>query len=118
MKDKRFLRDVLLIAAIAALALIFLAAGALLRGGGESVEIKVGGEHFATLPLSKDTVIDIDGLCVLVIENGEAHISSAVCKNQICVHHRPISRAGEAIVCLPSGVTVRVSGDGGADVII
>ena len=118
MKNKKYLRDLCLISSVAATALMIFAAGALLRGKGEAVEIKVDGELFAALPLSKDAEIDIDGLCVLVIENGGARIDSAVCKNQICVHHRPISRAGEAITCLPSGVTVKVSGDAGVDVII
>lgn len=114
MKNKRFLRDAVLILAIAAAALIIFAAGALLREEGGSVEVRLNGELYAELPLYKDTVLDIDGLCVLKIENGKAYIESAVCRNQICVHHRPISKSGEAIVCLPGGVTVKVAG-GGAD---
>ena len=114
MKNRRFLRDAGLILAIAAAALIIFAAGRIFRSEGDTVEVRLGGELYAVLPLSKDAELDIGGLCVLIIENGEAHISEAVCHNQICVHHRPISKSGEAIVCLPSGVTVKVSG-GGAD---
>lgn len=117
MKDKRSLRDLGLIAALLAVALvIFLAASA--RGSGTAVEVRLNGELYATLPLSSDEVLDIDGLCVLEISDGEASISSAVCKNQICRKHRPISRAGEVIVCLPNGVTVKIIGDGGVDFVI
>lgn len=110
MNNRRFLRDFGLILSIAAVALMIFAAGALLRPEGGTVEVRVKGELYAELPLSSDTTLDIDGLCVLVIEGGEAYVESAVCRNQICVKHRPISQGGEAIVCLPSGVTVKVTG--------
>lgn len=115
MKDRRFLRDAGLIIAIAAVALMIFAAGSFMRTDGETVEVRVKGELYAELTLSKDTELDIDGLCILKIESGEAYVSEAVCRNQICVRHRPISRSGEVIVCLPSGVTVKVAGSGGAD---
>lgn len=38
---------------------------------------------------------------VLVIKDGTAFIKSADCPDKICVHHRPISKVGETIVCLP-----------------
>ena len=117
MKNKRPIFDVLLISAI------FLIAGAAFLclkfsgRAGDRVEIRVGGELFATLPLGEDREIDVNGLCVVKIENGSARVESAVCKNQICVHHRPISRQNETIVCLPGGVTVKVAGSGGVDLI-
>lgn len=110
MNNKRFLRDIVLIASIAAVALMIFAATRLMRPAGGTVEVRLGGEIYAELPLYKDTTLDIDGLCILRIENGEAYIESAVCRNQLCVRHRPISRGGEAIACLPSWVTVKITG--------
>ena len=110
MRDKRFAHDICLLAVIAALALAVFAVSLICRRDGEAVEVRVGGELYANLSLRADTVLDIDGLCLLIIENGEAYISEAICRNQICVRHRPISRSGEAIVCLPNGVTVRITG--------
>ena len=110
MNNKRFLRDTVLIASIAAVALMIFAATRLMRHAGGTVEVRLGGKLYAEQPLYKDTTLDIDGLCILRIENGEAYIESAICRNQLCVRHRPISRGGEAIVCLPSGVTVKITG--------
>ncbi len=48
------------------------------------------------------------GLVDLVIANGQADVTEADCPDHICVKHRPISRAGESIVCLPNRVVVTV----------
>lgn len=118
MKDKRFLRDLALIAALIGVALIIFAAGAVLKRDGSAVEVRIDGELVATLPLSEDAEFDVAGRCILRIENGEARVTLATCRNKICVRHRPIKSAGEAIVCLPNGVTVKVIGDGGVDFVI
>lgn len=59
---------------------------------------------------SRDSVsyntIEIRGSSVLV--------TAASCANQVCVHHAPITRAGESIVCLPNRLSVRIEG-GAAD---
>ena len=34
----------------------------------------------------------------------------ADCPDQICVNHRPVSRNGESIICLPNEVVVSVKG--------
>lgn len=113
MKNKRLLCDLLLILAIAALAGAIFLLTRLPSGVGDAVEIRIGGELFKVLPLDTDSSTDVGGLCTVVIENGEARVSESTCSNLLCVNHRPISRSGESIVCLPNGVTVRVSG--GAD---
>ena len=118
MKDKRFLRDLALIAALFAVALIIFAVGHFFQRDGAAVEVRVNGEIYATLPLSEDTELDVAGKCFLLIENGEARVLSATCRNHICMKHRPIKSAGEAIVCLPNGVTVKVIGGDGTDFVI
>ena len=118
MKNKLLKNDFALIAAIFVIALAAAVFGRAIGRAGDMVEVRVKGEVYAILPLDKPAELDIGGLCVLKTENGDAWIESAVCKNQICVKHRPVSRVGEAIVCLPSGVTVKITGEGGADIVI
>lgn len=117
MKTKRLFRDFLLISALilgaGLMALVF----RLTAPEGAEVEISLGGEVYAVLPLYEDTEVDVSGLCRVMIAGGKTWVESAVCKNQICVKHAPISRAGQTIVCLPSAVTVRVlsADDSGTD---
>ena len=68
------------------------------------------GERVSSFPLNQNGTHRIetkDGFYnILVIENGEAFISEADCKNQVCVHTNPISKTGDAIICLPHKVSV------------
>ena len=111
----RFLRDAALIIALLAAAAAVYAARPL-SSDGRIAEITLDGELFAELSLSEDAVVDIGGRCTLTVENGSARITDAVCRDRICVRHRPISKAGESIVCLPGRVAVKISG--GADFVI
>ena len=46
----------------------------------------------------------------VVIADGCAYVSHSDCPDGVCVSHRPISREGETIVCLPHKVVVTVIG--------
>jgi hypothetical protein len=104
-----FLVGILLIVPILA-GLCFL----LLRGEGDTVTVTVNGEVFGTYSLSEDTAVEIrtgkDDTQInrLVIRNGEALMETANCPDGICAAHKPISRDGESIVCLPHKVVVTV----------
>ncbi|MBP3699612.1 MAG: NusG domain II-containing protein [Oscillospiraceae bacterium] len=111
-----------LLLAVAAIGLGFF----LLRGEGDAVIVEVDGKLIGTYPLSRDTVVDVrtgeeDGqLNRLVIRDGEAFVETATCPDGICSSHRPISREGESIVCLPHRVVITVVTDhanSGPDVI-
>ena len=86
----------------------------LMRGEGDTVTITVDGELFGTFSLRDDRTVEIrtgeqDGQCnILIIRNGEAYVSEATCPDGICAAHRPISRRGESIVCLPHRVVITV----------
>lgn len=43
--------------------------------------------------------------------DGIIAMEEADCKDQICVHHKPISSAGESIICLPHRLVVEIIGD-------
>ena len=45
---------------------------------------------------------------LLVIRDGQAYVESATCPDGICAAHKPISREGESIVCLPHRVVITV----------
>lgn len=61
--------------------------------------------------LSKDTVIELDHICVHV-GNGKVWVTDADCNDKICERTGEISRAGQSIVCLPNNIVVTISGDG------
>ena len=86
----------------------------LLRGEGDSVTVTVDGTLYGTYSLSENATVEIlnaDGKCtnILVIENGVAYVSYADCPDGICSAHKPISREGETIVCLPNRVVATVN---------
>lgn len=53
---------------------------------------------------------DLRGYNLLIISDGRAWMEEADCKNQICVHHKPIYKNHESIACLPNKVFVEVVG--------
>lgn len=44
----------------------------------------------------------------LVIDEGQVYMENADCPDQVCVKHKPISKNGEMIICLPNEVFVEV----------
>lgn len=112
MKNKPRSADFWLILFAVLIAFAMLFAGKIISKPGSIVEIRLRGEVYATLPLSRDAALDVEGLCLVKISDGKALVESAVCKNQICVKHPPISLCGQTVVCLPSEVTLKVLGDG------
>ena len=111
---RKFKNDLIFIAAILAIVALAAVAMLLLRGEGSAVTVEVNKQIVGTYSLSEDRVVDIptEGgeLNRLVIRDGKAFMETASCPDGICVSHRPISRAGESIVCLPHKVVVTVVG--------
>ncbi|MST68574.1 NusG domain II-containing protein [Clostridiales Family XIII bacterium RF-744-FAT-WT-3] len=106
--------DLILMAAIVILGLgisIFLAAGS---HQGNKVEITKDGKLWGTYSLDgehKITIRDGKERNVVKISGGKVTMESANCKNQVCVHHSPVSRTGESIVCLPHKIVVSIKGE-------
>ena len=90
---------------------------------GASVTVTLNGKPYATYSLSDDRTVEIksgengEGVNVLVIKNGEAYVSEASCPDLICAKHRPISRSGESIACLPNRLVVTVKAPREDDII-
>ena len=113
--DLIFITAILVIVAIGAATLFFL------RGEGSTVQVEVDGTVIGIYPLSVDREVEIitgengEELNLLVIKDGKATVTAATCPDGICAAHRPISREGESIVCLPHKVVVTVIGGSGEE---
>lgn len=116
MKNKYKLRNDILL--ILTLLLIAGAVGLFMffsKDSGSCVSVEVNGEEVMSLPLDKDTSIEIcpensevDFSNTLTVKDGKAFMSYANCPDQICVNRGEIGYEGETIVCLPHKVVVTV----------
>ena len=123
MSEGKKKNDLIFIAVILAVTVTVGLCFFLIRAEGDAVVVTLDGEEIGRYSLSVDRVVDIsDGnsLNRLVIKDGKAYVEYADCPDGICVNHRPISRDGESIVCLPNRVviTVYLSDDDGPDIIM
>lgn len=117
--DVIFITVLLVVVVLAGLALF------LLRGEGNTVEVTVDKQLMGTYSLSVDRTVEIrtgesgEELNLLIIKDGKAYVESATCPDGICASHKPISRDGESIVCLPHKVVITVitQSDQGPDVV-
>ena len=120
---------VLVVIGLAASAALTLSHGE--AGNGARVVIESGGDIYARYPLAEDHTVVVpapkqisadapeadpddaasaqyDYYNVVVISGGTVSVPEASCKNQVCVKHGPISKAGQTIVCLPNRLVVRI----------
>ncbi len=74
---------------------------------GSRVVIKQNNEIIYDQSIKLNKTVDVGTNCV-TIKDGEVFVSSASCKNQICVNTGKISKKGESIVCLPNKVIVEI----------
>lgn len=110
--------DAVLIAAVLLAAVISCLVLAMHQNSGDAVEVRTSDGQYAVYSLSVDGEYKVESggyTLTLEIENGAARVTKSDCRCGICTAHAPISEAGECIVCLPAGTTVRVLGKGAAD---
>jgi hypothetical protein len=115
--------DIIFISVLLSAVILMGACFFFIRPEGELVKVTVDKELFGEYPLSEDITVEIrsgSGLNVLVIKDGKAYVSEASCPDGICSAHKPISREGESIICLPNKVVVTVvsSDTEGPDIIV
>lgn len=100
-------RDILIFSLVALLCCAAMVAPVFFGSGGARVRITEQGNITHTVSLYENQTIRLPHNTV-VIENGEVRVSSADCKNQICVNTPKISDSGEQIICLPNQVIIEV----------
>lgn len=107
-------RDIILICAILAVALISLAVIELFKDEGAYVIVKINGEDAGKYSLSVDGEYKLNGgTNILKIENGEAWMIEANCPTQgntRCTFQGKISKTLETITCEYNRLTVTVYG--------
>ena len=109
--NKKLRADLILIAALLALAgILFLALNHGRQEGGVAV-VRVDGVEVERHSLSLNGTFPLNGgTNILVVENGEAWVSEANCPDKVCMGMGKISRNGEFIACLPNRLLVVVEG--------
>ena len=118
-ETKKSLRlDIIVISIILAVALILLGILMLFRREGGVAVVEIDGKPYAEFRLDTDGEYPLNGgTNILVIEGGEAYMSSADCPDGTCKNTGRIKYAGQSIICLPNRISVIIrsqdSGDGG-----
>jgi hypothetical protein len=110
--------DFILIAAVLLLAGAIALSLHLFGERGNLVRVEVDGNTYTVLALTQDTSLEIkteQGSNLLVIKDGEAYVAEADCPDKICAKHKPISKRGETIICVPHRVVITVTGDSDVD---
>lgn len=62
-----------------------------------------------TLPRQSAIRVD-DGEIILLRDGNTIRVIESPCPDKLCVHHQPISKDGESIICLPEQIVITVSG--------
>ena len=121
---KQYKKDLFLVAAVLAAAVILLLIyqGRNGKSREESIggvlEITVDGEVYGTYPLEKEQEIEVVspyGRNTVVIEQNTAYVTEADCPDKICEGMQRISHDGEMICCLPHRLFLTVRGTESAE---
>ena len=87
------------------------------RDAGSTCTVSYGqaSETFSLAENRVITVLSNGHALTVVIENGTVSVIESDCPDRACVNSGTISRAGQAIVCVPAKVTVRIDGSPAED---
>ena len=71
------------------------------------------GEARYTLSENRTVTVNSGGHTLsVVIDNQKAYVASSDCPDGSCLHQGKISSVGETVICVPSGVVLKVLGEG------
>lgn len=111
--DRILILGVLLIA----LMTLFLVKGFHSQGQSVVAIIQVEGDIVETIDLSKVEKVKnlqiqgAQGLSTIEVENSRIRMVESPCPDQVCVNRGWIERAGEAIVCVPNEIVIKIKGN-------
>lgn len=110
---KKIRNDIILAIGILTIAIISLIWFNNRESNGSNVNVIINGKVKYKYSLQDDVNNTIktqnDGKNVLVINDNKVYVSSANCRDKICVNHKPISNSGETIVCLPHKLVIEIT---------
>jgi hypothetical protein len=112
--------DLLVLAVLAVPTVLLTSPGG--RGDAETATVLTTSGTEVTVPLDTDSTFTVEGHLgelVLEVRDGSIRVESSPCPGQHCVHMEWARTGGDAIVCVPSGVCVRLDPppEGGVDAV-
>jgi hypothetical protein len=113
-KKSSLRNDVILVLVILAFALAVCAVFIFGGEAGDYATVLLDGKEIGRYSLSRERTVELitgeDGeyYNLLVIKGGVAYVEEANCPDAICKAHRPISKSGDTIVCLPHKLVIRI----------
>ena len=110
-ESRKARNDVIFIASLLLVVLVFACVLFFSAEEGNTVRVTVDGRLFGEYSLLENKTVEIvngDGYNLLIIEDGKAYVDTASCPDGICSSHRPVSRNGESIICLPNKVVIEI----------
>lgn len=111
MKNKLVTRlDIAVILLILVLSIAFVLFG-FLKDNGKKAVVSVDGETVLELSLKNEAEHKVKtetGFNTVVVENGSVFVSTADCKDSVCINRGKINKKGESIVCLPHKLIVEI----------
>ena len=99
--------DIIIVLTVLSAAFIVLLCFLICGANAKTVKISKNNEVVHNVPLSNDAIFDLE-TNIIKIEKGRVWVESATCKNQVCVNHKPISKKGKVIACLPNKVIIEI----------
>ena len=80
---------------------------------GQNVSVTKYGKEICSFSLEEDRTFTVEGEMALTVvsENGMIRVKDSFCPDHVCEGMGPIGKPGESIVCVPSGVIIRIGGD-------
>ena len=116
-KSKKVRNDCILILAILFCALLVFICYKAFQKDGQYVSVLIDGQEENCFPLGENiehTIISGENgeyFNNLVIKDNKAYVTDANCRDGICVDHKPVSKTGETIVCLPHKLVISIESD-------
>ena len=110
-ESRKARNDVIFIASLLLVVLVFACVLFFSAEEGNTVRVTVDGRLFGEYSLLENKTVEIvngDGYNLLIIQDGKAYVDTASCPDGICSSHRPVSRDGESIICLPNKVVIEI----------
>jgi hypothetical protein len=105
--------DRIVIAVVVVLAIAAWPLAGMAAGSDAAVAVVTGPSATYRVPLDTPRTLQVAGLestVTVVVKDGSVRVAASGCRDHLCVQRGAVGAAGDAIVCAPNGVTVRIGG--------